>query len=214
MVIIALLVGLLLPALGRAREEARKTQCRSNLRQIGLAMTMYANDNKSYLPCLYGNSGVQQSSTTSVVLGGCGGLYSAGTAAYWGNPKVNGAVYIDEFSYGLYIMPNDNLNDNRYNKPTRANGLALLFTGGDLTQKGAAVLVCPSRQVPERYKKCSVYNAFQYLDTAPFWTSNGRIMLNHHWALDTTWTCGGTSGACNRSVPNFGAPLYWGAFGN
>ena len=46
MVIIALLVGLLLPALGRAREEARKTQCRSNLRQMGLAMHMYANDNK------------------------------------------------------------------------------------------------------------------------------------------------------------------------
>ena len=46
MVIIAILVGLLLPALGRAREEARKTQCRSNLRQIGLAMAMYANDTR------------------------------------------------------------------------------------------------------------------------------------------------------------------------
>ncbi|MFH0964080.1 MAG: DUF1559 domain-containing protein [Planctomycetota bacterium] len=54
MVIIALLVGLLLPALGRAREEARKTQCRSNLRQIGLAMQMYCNDNKGYTPAAYG----------------------------------------------------------------------------------------------------------------------------------------------------------------
>jgi len=48
MVIIALLIGLLLPALSRAKEEARKTQCRSNLRQIGLAMQMYANDNSGY----------------------------------------------------------------------------------------------------------------------------------------------------------------------
>jgi len=52
--LIELLVGLLLPALGRAREEARKTQCRSNLRQIGLAMNIYANDNKNWTPVGYG----------------------------------------------------------------------------------------------------------------------------------------------------------------
>ena len=44
------LIALLLPALGRAREEARKTQSRSNLRQIGLALTIYANDNRGWAP--------------------------------------------------------------------------------------------------------------------------------------------------------------------
>jgi prepilin-type N-terminal cleavage/methylation domain-containing protein/prepilin-type processing-associated H-X9-DG protein len=48
--IIAVLVGILLPALGRAREQAYKTQCQSNLKQIATAWLMYANDNKGRLP--------------------------------------------------------------------------------------------------------------------------------------------------------------------
>ena len=54
MVIIALLLGLLMPALGRAKEEARKTQCRSNLRQIGMAMQLYVTDNRDWTPVVYG----------------------------------------------------------------------------------------------------------------------------------------------------------------
>jgi prepilin-type N-terminal cleavage/methylation domain-containing protein/prepilin-type processing-associated H-X9-DG protein len=48
--IIAILAGLLLPALGSAKVKARQTWCASNMRQIGLAMSLYADDHNGWLP--------------------------------------------------------------------------------------------------------------------------------------------------------------------
>jgi len=48
--IIAILAAMLLPALGKAKDRALTTQCRSNLKQIGVAFTMYAADHEDYLP--------------------------------------------------------------------------------------------------------------------------------------------------------------------
>ena len=48
--IIALLVSILLPSLNAAKESARRTMCLANLRSIGMAVVMYAQDNTGYLP--------------------------------------------------------------------------------------------------------------------------------------------------------------------
>lgn len=48
--IIAVLAGLLLPALGKAKESARRAHCMSNLKQVQLAMNMFVLDNGDYLP--------------------------------------------------------------------------------------------------------------------------------------------------------------------
>ena len=48
--IIAILAGMLLPALSKAREQAKLTTCRNNLKQIGLGYMMYANEYSDYYP--------------------------------------------------------------------------------------------------------------------------------------------------------------------
>src|SRR5580704_8551668 len=51
--IIAILIGILLPALSRAKEEANAVKCMANLRTIGQAIVMYSGENNGILP--YGN---------------------------------------------------------------------------------------------------------------------------------------------------------------
>ncbi len=48
--IIALLMGILMPALQRVRKQARTVYCLSSLKQLGMAMTMYAGDNEDFIP--------------------------------------------------------------------------------------------------------------------------------------------------------------------
>ena len=48
--IIAILAGILLPALSKARAKGQEISCRSNFKQIGSAITMYAGDQKEWVP--------------------------------------------------------------------------------------------------------------------------------------------------------------------
>jgi prepilin-type N-terminal cleavage/methylation domain-containing protein/prepilin-type processing-associated H-X9-DG protein len=52
--IIALLVAILLPAMKRAREHSRQTQCAAQLHQLGQALQLYTNANGGYLPAWSG----------------------------------------------------------------------------------------------------------------------------------------------------------------
>jgi prepilin-type N-terminal cleavage/methylation domain-containing protein len=55
--IIAILAGMLLPALSKAKAKAQQIKCVSNMCQIGIAVMMYANGHQDYLPFGYAYTG-------------------------------------------------------------------------------------------------------------------------------------------------------------
>ena len=51
--IIMILAGMLLPSLGRAKEQAKIIQCLNNLRQIGIGIKLYVDDHHGRFPMIY-----------------------------------------------------------------------------------------------------------------------------------------------------------------
>ncbi len=120
--IIALLISILLPTLGKAREAANRAVCASNLRQIGTAMVMYSHDHKDWLPPMYqsptaNNFRLVFSDTTAVRNNGLGLLMphpwvTGSTKKYLISPNVmfcpsdrDFAVRPDEISGGINYGP-------------------------------------------------------------------------------------------------------------
>src|SRR5438045_3502638 len=62
--IIALLIGILLPVLGKARSAARATKCAANLRSVGQGLMMYAADYKGAFPAAYTYKGMRLGANT------------------------------------------------------------------------------------------------------------------------------------------------------
>src|ERR1051325_1636341 len=84
--IIAILAGMLLPALSRAKEQGRRARCLSNLRQIGVAATMYADDSNNSFFQVNGsipNDGQWTVNPKSTVILAANHQYAYWAIGYW-----------------------------------------------------------------------------------------------------------------------------------
>lgn len=99
--IIALLISILLPALGKAREQANLIQCQSNMRQIGQSILIYTTENRGYTPVVWNNTYYTTFADTLSLLTSHNATASfpgqTGTAAnaYLYEPSQDSAVYQD-----------------------------------------------------------------------------------------------------------------------
>ena len=83
--IIAALIALLLPVVGRARQEAVRVACKSNMRQLMLAVNMYASENSGQLPfCNW------QPNVNKFRLYGAGWLFTTPRNGTWDPPSLAG----------------------------------------------------------------------------------------------------------------------------
>ena len=103
--IIALLAAILFPVFAKAQAKAKETQCMSNVRNLTLAMTMFAQDNQNKFPII----------TNPAAVGGnidFSGTWASQIASYAGNQKIftcpidtNGAGYVSYGFNGLLLSP-------------------------------------------------------------------------------------------------------------
>jgi prepilin-type N-terminal cleavage/methylation domain-containing protein len=133
--IIAILAAMLLPALASAKEKAQRTQCVNNVRQLGLAIQMYAGDNKDHLPYPNWNPPWGQGWLYDGTLGAAPNLFSAPyninpIKAYEGGLTGNNGGLLWPYikAMGVYRCPLDVTNTADFKK--RINKLSTYVMSG------------------------------------------------------------------------------------
>lgn len=105
--VIAILAGLLLPSLNKARDRARSITCLSNMKQVGAVMNMYGNDWTDFYPAAYngnaGNGGMDGYWTTVMINNSYVAQPVVGKASFLVCPSYGDKVYMDNRkTYGMW----------------------------------------------------------------------------------------------------------------
>ena len=125
--IIAILIALLLPAVQQAREAARRTQCKNNIKQIGLAFHNYHDVHRTFPPLFVIPTDPRTSANYAAALNGTG-AQAPGANPAWG--------------WGAYLLPYIDQAP-LYNQADIGNGSQIL-DHRDAFQTALAAYMCPS----------------------------------------------------------------------
>lgn len=182
--IIALLIAILLPALGKARDAARVTQCTVQIRQIGMAMIMWSDANKQYLPYngtmnTFEKAGLEY--TLRGYLGNASRLYNGANGT-----RVGGQVFLCPASEMFISTDNAGTNGNRYAR----RGYESVATYNTYnTYSGLYYQWAFQHGTPSKGPSY-VVNFFSRPSGAPIqYCSTNRILQNGIWGR--TWHLGG-----------------------
>jgi prepilin-type N-terminal cleavage/methylation domain-containing protein len=178
--IIAVLISILLPTLGRARESAKRTQCLSNLRQIAVFMNMYANQYKGVVPIgysgAYGAAGAEANN-----------YYLSRASGGGGNPDPDPPKKVRYTALGFFLKA-------RYVKEDISGGSALIFYcpsfEGDLFQGFNSV---SNKWPPSQDTVRCTYSTRA--------STNNTNPLPNTWATDAVQWTTGSGGAADPFVP-------------
>jgi len=123
--IIAVLIALLLPAVQQAREAARRSQCKNNLKQIGLALHNYHDTHSTFPP---------------------GVVLQTADAQYIGDGS-NGTQSVESWGWGAFVLPYIE-QAALYNQANIGSGGKLESVVGTVPLMTLAVYRCPSDPAP------------------------------------------------------------------
>lgn len=158
--IIAVLIALLLPAVQQAREAARRSQCKNNLKQIGLAMHNY-HDVFNRLP--YGSNGPPSSVT-----------------------PVAGVDFNMDYGWPVFIMPY--IDQSPLYNQLNPNGGFPKVANTALMQTPLSAFLCPSSPTPTRNPNRTLSNGATNVEfaSANYVASSGLLALNTSITSDAT----------------------------
>jgi prepilin-type N-terminal cleavage/methylation domain-containing protein/prepilin-type processing-associated H-X9-DG protein len=192
--IIAILAAMILPVLARAKEKARRTQCRNDLKQVMLSFFMYGHDNRDYMPKLptdqgnwvwdidwnVGNALVQQGAQWRV-------FYCPGTAPRFSD-KDNYALWFTFLPNAFHVsgysttqpgtpeLAVSNVNVKIYPQPVQIGQASVLFSASDRVMLADATLSDPGQNneaARYRYNYTEIQGGYSKKHTSPH--LNGRI---------------------------------------
>ncbi len=150
--IIAILMAILMPSLQRAREQSRKVSCGNNLKQIGLSMHMYANDNDGKLPLNIGGYWLWDASygTSNWIIKNGGG--ERNTFYCPSNPKKTGdmAIYW-QFGQNPPINASSNEIDESEANPDTNYRVTAYFWLMDIKSKPGRPNILNEPMTPKKY---------------------------------------------------------------